>query len=348
MSCWRAAPAVALGLTSVVASTAGGVALAQGKHRPTILYLGDTKRHGQYETSLYRAHPGSPSNRIRLHLTARTYMNGVAISPDGEHIVESLYRLTNVRRPNQIVIADRDGRHRRIVVRRVGFSDFYTVPTWSPDSSTLYFSRYPRSSNQSLPPQLFSVNANKSDPAVKRVAGGALLQDPAMSPDGTTIAAIEATYDGHQATSSSLVTLDLATGARSSPLLTDDDPTAPLTDPTWSPDGSRIAVVRSTTLGHQDNFTTVIDVLAADGSDHGTPVVAADGGTQFFVGGPAWRSARQLWFSRNFESEGSTDIERPDSPADLFSVKVTSRGFATPIRRTHTKRLSEYSLSFSR
>lgn len=340
--------AVFFGIASLLGTTAEGVAQARSKPRPTMLYLGDTKQN-RY---LYLAHPGSPSKRTPVHTPAHTIVEGATLSPDGKHIAELLLRLrkvTTFQRATQLAVTDRNGRRLRILVRRRAVYDFYDTPVWSPDSATLYFSRTPASTPHVHDAQLFSLDTHSNHPKPKAVLGGSMLQAPAASPDGTMLAAIRATYDDSGfITETALVTLNLVTGEQSAPLLATPNDGSQLADPAWSPDGSRIAVTRFTGTGARDNVLSRIDVVAADGSDDAVPIIAADGGSRLSVRAPAWRSPDQLWFMRNFESEGNTDSERHSTPADLFSVDANADGFSTPTRRTHTKHLGEFSLSFSR
>jgi len=313
---------------------------------------------------IYRAPATRPTHRHSLHVEDRAdvYISAVSISPNGRRIAENLtyFNFTghqHIKGCHQIcdrlVVAHADGTHIR---------PLYTAPygpttpgklAWAPDNKTLYFSlqyvQWPHTGDA----HLMKVHLGRH-PTPRRVPGGSGLINPSVSPSGKKLVAVRPNFDSDGFSSmSSVVKLSLATGTVSHPILHSalgpGERVVAFQDPRWSPNGKKIVVVLADPQdGPQDNERSVIDVVAADGSDHGIAHEVASGGQVYYLRDPFWRSNHEIWCARNFESFGNTDNERHTETADLFSVRVHGEQGGTIRRLTRTKTANERNPSFAR
>jgi Tol biopolymer transport system component len=298
----------------------------------------------------YRATAANPTHRHVLAKPRHTIVEEVAVSPDGHRVAE----LLQIDHPSgalehRLVVAGAGGKHRHKVFSTedsfldvIGFS-------WSPDGQRLYFGKERRMSCGDTPRDRLMMARIHPDGTVKRsrVPGADGLTSPTVSPGGGRLAAVRTAYDDRCfATSSSLVKLRLRDGHVSDPLLTVTDTQFALSAPAWSPDDARIAVVMQKPCCTGDGESSDIEVVAADGSNNGVPVVAVSGAT-YLLTHPAWKSMGQLWYSRSFVSE---EDRTPSQPGNLYSVHLSGTGdlFEPPVKRTKTSHRSELSPSFGR
>jgi hypothetical protein len=302
----------------------------------------------------YRATAAHPTHRHALAKPRHSSVWGVAVSPNGRRVAEYVFvRLHCTTRgcrgfEMRLVVGDKNGQHRHQVFVNHSSGFFLTGLAWSPNSKRLYYGTL-HNEQCGVPSASHLVMARiHADGTVERsrVPGGDGLTSPTVSPGGGRLAAVRTTYDDQCfARSSSLVKLRLRDGHVSAPLLTATDTQFALSRPAWSPDDARIAVVAQNPCCTGAGESSNIDVVAADGSSHGIPVVAASGNSNFWLGGAAWRSTSQLWYSRAFVSE---DDHTPSQPGNLYSVRLSETGvsFEPPVKRTGTPRRSEGGPSF--
>jgi TolB protein len=149
-------------------------------------------------------------------------------------------------------------------------------PTWSPDGSKLAFDRSAYQGGG-----LWTINTDGSGARQLAMSGSIFTEwEPDWSPDGKSIVAIG---DDH------IATFDATTGAERYRVRVGFG----LSDPVWSPDGSRIAI------GGQPGVT----LLNADGSGLRTV------GNGWFFSNPAWSpDGRRIAYTRE---RGASDSEEP-------------------------------------
>ncbi|MDI3320962.1 TolB family protein [Pinibacter soli] len=175
-----------------------------------------------------------------------------AWSPDGTHIAFVSGRSGTY----EIYTINADGSN---VVRRTFTGNFCNSPTWSPDGTRIAYSM---STNGSYNTSLWVVEATGGSPSLLFDGKGMNL-NPAWSPDGTKI-----TFARDSTVSENY---DIYTIRPTGTGLTDISPVINLFDkedyiiPSWSPNGSKLAmIIRQTTGLYQ--YTTQIGVTNADGS----------------------------------------------------------------------------------
>ena len=205
------------------------------------------------------------------------------------------------------------------------------MPAWSPDGASIYFVRVARESGRWLSggivrtydlsvPSLMRMNADGSgQPEVLltgRVKKGSSLwsyfiRDPAISPDGTTMAIIS---DGPDPTKSDIVLklVDLSTGKLTDPRVAQTQSLGHQ-DPAWSPDGRFVLYVRNAREGGR-----------------GTPAIyrytVATGKSTALTGAgytaPTWsRDGRYVAATRT--SQFGTDVVILDAKTGVELLRVT-------------------------
>lgn len=186
-------------------------------------------------------------------------------SPDGQHIA---FVSSRTDKPQIFIIALTGGEARQLTKQAQGAG----TPVWTPDGSTIIFSGQ-TSAEDSLdtppatdkPPKLAKTriitHANYREDGrgyrdgkwmhlfSVQIASGNTTQltdgewddtQPAVSPDGQTIAFVSARFDGRELSTHSDIWLIDADGANPRGLT---DHTGPWQSPAWSPDGRQIAYV---------------------------------------------------------------------------------------------------------
>lgn len=199
-------------------------------------------------------------------------------SPDGTKIVFSRFvqGVSGDGRNNSWVInADGTGDH-KLTSGPASDSD----PAWSPDSRRVVFSR-----NLAGFDDLYVINADGTgETQVTSDPPPAEDRFPALSPDSTHLAFHREPQPSspvpRDQQDPEVMTMDLATGVITQ--LTHND--AFDTEPTWSPDGSKIAYEGDTCT--PDSCTTDIKIIDAAGA--GEPVTIFSSGGSGSIGAPDW------------------------------------------------------------
>jgi len=169
------------------------------------------------------------------------YERNPALSPDGLHIAYSAL----VGSSSQIFIMDSDGSN----VRQITDSGFNAMPSWSPDGSKLVFSQAPNSDSA---PDLYTINTDGS--GLQNITNTSTMreQNTDWSADGSRIV-----YAGNGQNGSHIYSINPDGSGRKQ--ITSGN--GGDNEPEWSPDGSKIAFVRSDTTG-----TTRVYTMNSDGS----------------------------------------------------------------------------------
>jgi hypothetical protein len=165
--------------------------------------------------------------------------------------------------------------------------------------------------NVGLYSDLYVLDRNTG--AVRALTSGQRLQDPDVSPDGTTIVAVR-----QVAGRGEIATLPLPTSGIEDPALNTvaSEVDTQFSAPRWSPDGKQIAVERH-------RLGALSEIVVIDMVTHAVRAVASDPGARIVT--PAWRP------------DGQAIVAAADFNADTFNLYEFSVDGATPARQlTHT------------
>lgn len=157
--------------------------------------------------------------------------------------------------------------------------------------------------------------------------------DPAVAPDGRTVAVVVSRPDADLNRSLSDVWLVSADDGASTQLATGLAGPAVVANPRWSPDGTRIAVTRTTWADDQSE-TAVLVLPAAGASDDDPAVVVAtsDEGVSSLCWAPG--SDRLAWCARVSDvPAGTKDRDRPPRQITTLFSRLDDEGW-TIDRRT--------------
>jgi serine/threonine protein kinase len=213
-----------------------------------------------------------------------------ALSPDGKSVV-----FAGAASGNSDIYVQRVGGHNATNLTPDS-PDIDDQPAFSPDGSLIAFHSTRGGGG------IFVMGSTGE--SVRRVADSGF--NPAWSPDGRSLAIADTTFEVPQSRPGfgKLRVVALADGSRR------DLPTGDAVQPSWSPDGSRIAYWSVQAGGRRDIFT-----IAADGS--GAPVAVTDDAALDW--NPVWsHDGRHLYFSS--DRGGTMSIWRV--PIDQRSGRV--------------------------
>jgi hypothetical protein len=168
----------------------------------------------------------------------------------------------------------------------------------------IYFDQQERIRNTGLYSDIYRLDRDSR--RVRRLTRDARLIDPDLSPDGRSLAAIQATAPGQRA----LVVIDLASdGSRTGDVSITtliSEPQTQFNAPRWSPDGSRIVVGRQRSTGTPE--MVIVDVAARR-----VAPLAPGSGLRWAT--PTWRPD-----GRAIVAAGARD----DGAFNLFEVELAS------------------------
>ncbi len=261
--------AVVAALTALGVACVVGVAIVLLTRAETQPLRGDVIAYGckeqanpWYAICLMRS-DGSESER----LTSKLPTTHPAWSPDGRRIAftrnEDLGEFTKFTSDDVFVI-DADGDDPTQLTHEQEGRTF-GQPAWSPDGHQIAYLDG-QSVSSAVPSRygsLFVMDADGGDP--HRLATGRTYKDPDWSPDGREIVLVRGkSLSSATESNDDLYVLDVSSGAMRA--LTRTPPGVYESAPAWSPEGSRIAVAR-TTGGFSDfGGTASIFVMNRDGT----------------------------------------------------------------------------------
>ncbi len=248
---------------------------------------------------------------VRRLSSAASQMFGISWSPDGSRVaVAELAGEGTAHVSADIALFDvRTGR-RTVIHRSTGESGLDVLPAWSPDGSTVLFTRFHLPSKT----ELWEMNPDGS--AARRVARSAGLG--AWSPDGEKIAYVSdrdrngETCGDECSPNSELYVMD-ADGSHQTRLTH----TSQVSEnaPTWSPGGARIAYFREAS-GRGSFIVTV-------GADGGCPVrITSSGGEDRF---PSWQPGTEMTAGQSGTCAAeSTEVLSPQAGGPTATVASVS------------------------
>ena len=177
-------------------------------------------------------------------------------SHDGSHVAYAVQLTLDPSVDNDygsdLYLADADGGNAKLVAKHAATGDFYRFPSFSPDGSTLYFSRSRVDESTGSPNPIFEIAAlNLASGAVAIVADKAYGGE--VSRDGKSYVFVDLEGGGQQ-----LSVLDLATGKKRV-LVTPKDGLALYYAPRFSPDDKRLVFAGSGDIGKIPSVRTLGD-----------------------------------------------------------------------------------------
>jgi dipeptidyl aminopeptidase/acylaminoacyl peptidase len=222
-------------------------------------------------------------------------------------------------------------------VRQLTTSGRATMPTWSPDGRSVIYietveeeGRFPAQGTARRyfmdVPLLMRIPADGSSPA-EELANGRVaideytwfhwLRQPAMSPDGRTIAVMS---DGPNPTQRNVVLqlLDTLTGEFTVPDIPENEPLGHQ-DPAWSPDGSRLLIVQNGRASAARGAPVILEV------DPDTGEFAPLTSPGYLS--PSW-SRDQRWIAATRTTGAGTDVVILDSTTGAEVFRITDEGNA--------------------
>lgn len=313
-----AAVAVPLAPTAAHASVVG----------PNLVYGADIDRDGL--AGLYKAPAADPTNKIAI-LTDNGSVNVIKaiLSPDGTRIaVLADFNAASATDTfaSSLVTMNIDGSNRHTLVNETIKEDSQPIVrktvdgfAWKGNTQIVYGWSQFTSTNSGFTDteDVRVISAAGGAPSV--IPGTANMGDPAASPDGTQIAAVD--FGG------TAVTLDVfPASSASTKTVVATEPTTYLLQPVWSPGGADIAFVRDQSDGGLD--ARQIDVVHFDSgtSTWGTATTAVplvkDADTAWIDADPQWTDSQSLIFERVDDSSTAAPQDGY-APVDMWSTTNT-------------------------
>jgi dipeptidyl aminopeptidase/acylaminoacyl peptidase len=219
-----------------------------------------------------------------------------------------------------------DGTDRHDILVNIGLA--IKDPAWSPDGNQLVFE-----GNGTRGSQLYIVDADGTNrrqltPTPDGCPNGECIEavNPAWSHDGSKVAYIAPRHNTGAFRDTSLMVIDVASGAMTEVYTT---ATEGLARPTWSPDGNRIALEIDHYVGDvetsdiKDTVIGVIDIAASDD----TPTLITE--ASLLAGYPVWHPTQDLIVFRTNRLENGTDsMLDPTAASNVYTMKSDGSGLA--------------------
>jgi hypothetical protein len=310
---------------------------------PNLVYAADVDRDGL--SGLYRASAADPTNKTAiLPDNGTVHVVKALLSPDGTRVaVLADFNAASATDTgaSSLVTMNLDGSNRHTLATEaftqtaVKFVDGFA---WDGNSQIIY--GWLQASSASFSEALQVVS--QAGGTTTAFPGGANMGQPAVSADGSQIAAI--LYSGGTST---LYVFPSSSAATKQSLASES--TTFLLEPAWSPDGANIAFVRDES---DDNFdASQIDVVHFDSgtTTWGTPTTAVPAvkgsSSAWFDEDPTWTDNSTLLFDR-VDDSSDTALATPSGvlPIDLWTT-TNSGTWSTPANFTNTSGVDEWSPS---
>ena len=252
------------------------------------------------DTEIFEMRPDGSGATQLTHNTAVTDLSP-DWSPEGSKIAFTSHQPGSVN--FDIYIMNADGSNPERLTRS---PDGEFEPTWSPDGSQIAFERDISLAEGVELPNIFVMNADRSDQAQLLPSRTSSEYAPDWSPDGSQIAFVRTEPGGDQIYA---VNID---GSDLTQLTRDSDYTN--SSPEWSPDGSKILFSRQ--FGTSVAAKTDVHVMNANGSD----VENLTNQPEVNDGDATWSpDGRQIAFVRGDCSEFSPDVQ---NPCDIWRMRA--------------------------
>ena len=227
------------------------------------------------------------------------------------------------------------GENNRITLIRPDGSGRHTIPaaggpavvnpTWSADGNQVIYEGNGADGSHLWVSNADGTNAHQLTPTPVGCPDGDCVEavQPAWSPDGGSIAYIAPEHAGGGFVKTSLMVLDVATGATTEIYSTTDEG---LARPSWSPDSRRIVLEIDRFVGPAEGELrdTALGIVDLDGADH-TPALLTK--RTLLAGYPVWHPASDLIVFRTNPINNATGQRLdPEAPSNLYTIRSDGSG----------------------
>lgn len=210
-----------------------------------------------------------------------------------------------------------DGTDRHDILVNIGLA--IKDPAWSPDGNQLVFE-----GNGTRGSQLYIVDADGTNrrqltPTPDGCPNGECIEavNPAWSHDGSKVAYIAPRHNTGAFKDTSLMVIDVATGAMTVVYTTSE---AGLARPTWSPDGRSIAFEIDHYVGAVESSDIKDTVIAVVDVAGGAPRIITE--PSLLAGYPVWHQTLGLLvFRTNRVDNGTGGLLDPAAAANVYTIK---------------------------
>ncbi|QIN83560.1 hypothetical protein GBA63_13625 [Rubrobacter tropicus] len=244
-------------------------------------------------------------------------------SPDGTRIV---FQSTS-RNSKEISVMNADGSGRQQLTSTDTIAE--QEPTWSPDGTRIAFVAGKSDTDTTTDLEIWVMDADGSDLVqMTNTPQGVRDTQPAWSPDGSRFAFLSEGRPGD--TNSNIYVMDANPATNDALNLTDDDSTmTPVyqyndEDPTWSPDGTRIAYSTKADVWtmNASNGSGKVNLTTGDGGGS-QPTWSPDGNSIAYVrGGDIWMMDESGANKKGVDTTLRKD-EKPDWQQDSIPPQTT-------------------------
>ena len=215
--------------------------------------------------------------------------------------------------PKALYLAAEDGRGAAIVTDDVAASAEHVHADWSPDGTRIAFEARGDDGVGSI--WIADADGLHAVETISCASDGCLQEAfPSWSPDGKSMAFVQADGSGEIGGPVSVVVMDLASGVRRTLAATDG--TAVYYGPRWSPDGTQLVAEYETFTDRtqNENLSSGVVLIPADGSSAPTALTPPE----LFAGHPDWS------WTENLIVFGSSDLsvfDNSSSDSNLYTIR---------------------------